>query len=81
MAAKEHRTFVDREGNSWEIRAVEDFKWQLEPGEANPRARKIVTPPPNVDAPSELSDEELQNLLDGGIPTDGVTEPLRASDD
>lgn len=81
MAAEEHRTFQDRDGNKWEIRAVEDFKWHFEPGKANPRARKIITPPPNVDDPAALSEEELQNLLDGGIPTDGVTEPLRSGED
>lgn len=77
--AEEHRKFEDARGDSWEIRPERDFKWYFVPLEGNEAIRRIVTPPPRADDPFELSEQELQKLLDSGIPTQGVTEPLPAS--
>lgn len=74
--ADEHRRFEDARGDSWEIRPQEDFKWHFVPLEGNDAIRKIVTPPPESDDPFALSEKELQRLLDSGIPTRGITEPI-----
>lgn len=76
MTTEDRRRFEDARGNSWEIRAEKDVKWYFVPLEDNDRIRKSVTPPPAVDDPFELDTQELQKLLDSGIPTQGVTEPL-----
>lgn len=72
----ECRRFEDARGDGWEIHPQEDFKWQFLPLEGNDRIRKIVTPPPEVDDPFDLTEKELEQLLDSGIPTEGITEPL-----
>lgn len=74
--ADEDRRFEDAAGNGWEIRADHDFKWQFLPLEGNDSIRKIVTPPPEADDPFDLSEKELQRLLQSAIPTQGITEPL-----
>ena len=77
--AEDHRRFEDARGNSWEIRPEEDYKWYFVPLEGNDSTRKITTPPPEADDPFDLDEDELQKLLDSGIPTQGVTEPLPGS--
>lgn len=72
----EHRRFEDARQDAWEIHAQEEFKWHFVPLEGNDKIRKIATPPPEADDPFELDEQELQKLLDSGIPTQGVTEPL-----
>lgn len=72
----EYRRFEDARGDGWEIRPQEVYKWQFMPLEGNDSIRKIVTPPPGVDDPFALSEKELQRLLDSGIPTQGITEPI-----
>lgn len=74
----EHRRFEDAAGNGWEIRAEHDFKWQFLPLEGNDSTRKIVTPSPEADDPFDLTEKELQRLLQSGIPTRGITEPISA---
>lgn len=78
MTAEDFRRFEDARGDGWEIRPETDFKWYFVPLEGNDRIRKIVTPPPTADDPFDLDARELQKLLDSGIPTQGVTEPLPA---
>jgi len=75
---EERRRFEDPDGNGWEVDPREDFKWHVVPLEGNDGTRKIVTPPPQADDPFELSEEELQRLLESGIPTEGITEPARS---
>jgi hypothetical protein len=74
--AEDRRKFEDARGDGWEIHPREDYKWYFVPLEDNDAIRTIVTPPPQVDDPFELDQQELQKLLDGGIPTQGITEPL-----
>lgn len=77
---EDHRRFEDARGDSWEIQPKANFKWQFVPLEGNDHIRKIVTPPPEVDDPFDLTEKELERLLDSGIPTEGITEPLRAGE-
>lgn len=74
----DRRRFEDEDGHRWEVRPVEDFKWQFVPVGDGDRTRRIVTPPPGVDDPSGLDGDELRRLLGSGIPADGATEPLRS---
>jgi hypothetical protein len=60
-----HRKFRDREGRWWEVRLRSRSEWDLEPAGDNPaRARSVASPGYEKD-PWELSEEELQRLLDG----------------
>lgn len=59
------RKFVDREGNAWHVRPVSDREWRLEPLPGNRRGRATVRAPGYEKDPFELSDRELQRLLDG----------------
>lgn len=76
MADQELRQFEDADGRGWAIHVQEAFKWQFVPLEGDGPQRRIVTPPPGADDPRELSEEELGNLLESGIPASGITEPL-----
>ena len=71
----ELRRFEDARGDGWEIRPQADYKWHFVPLEDNDGIRKIGTPPPETDDPFDLSEKELQRLLDSGIPTQGISEP------
>lgn len=77
--AEDYRRFEDAKNEGWEIRPQENFKWQFVPVEGNDAVRKIVTPPPQVDDPFDLDEHELQKLLDSGIPTQGINEPISPS--
>lgn len=77
--AEDHRTFRDTRGDGWEVRPQSDFKWHFVPLEGNDGIRTIVTPPPEADDPFDLDEHDLQKLLDSGIPTRGITEPLTPS--
>ena len=74
--AEDHRRFEDARGNSWEIRPEADYKWHFVPAEGSDATRRIATPPPAADDPSDLDREELQRLLDSSIPSEGISEPL-----
>jgi hypothetical protein len=59
------RRFTDREKQSWEIRPVGRQEWEFSPvGENTQRPRTVPSPGYEKD-PYELSQEELQKLLDG----------------
>jgi hypothetical protein len=63
-----YRTFRDRDGHTWEVRARTRSEWSLEPVAGNPgRARDVASPGYEKD-PFELSIEELQRLLDASTP-------------
>ncbi len=65
-----YRKFTDREGRSWEIRDHSRSEWMFEPLPGNPEGRTTVAPPGYDNDPFELSNEELQKLLDAaGGPT------------
>lgn len=76
MTGGERRRFEDARGDGWEIHPREDYKWHFVPLEGNEDIRRIATPPPEVDDPFHLDRKELQKLLDSGIPTRGIAEPL-----
>jgi hypothetical protein len=62
------RTFTDREGHKWEVRPSSREEWELEPVAPNPnRARTVAAPGYETD-PYELSQEELQRLLERSAP-------------
>lgn len=62
-----HR-FTDADGDEWEIRTVRDFKWEFVPAEEDDRIRRVATPPPGVDRPPQMTEDDLQRLLESGIP-------------
>ena len=58
------RRFTDREKRLWEIRPVSRSEWEFSPaGENVDRPRTVPSPSYEAD-PFELSQEELQKLLD-----------------
>ncbi|MDH5642708.1 MAG: hypothetical protein OEY63_00795 [Gemmatimonadota bacterium] len=64
-----YRSFIDRDGNAWEIRDVSRNVWEYVPTGSNKGAIMTV-PPPNYEAdPFELSDSELQKLVDQVTPS------------
>jgi hypothetical protein len=76
MADTEYRRFEDAEGNVWEVRPREDYKWLVAPVGEDGRTPMIVTPPPETDDPAGLDEEELRTLLEAGIPTEGISGPF-----
>jgi hypothetical protein len=59
------RRFTDRDKRVWEIRPVSRSEWEFGPsGENRERPRTVASPGYEKD-PFELSQEELQRLLDG----------------
>lgn len=59
-----HRKFVDRAGHAWRVRDRSRWDWHFEPEPGNPGATRVVRAPGHQDDPFELSNEELQRLLD-----------------
>lgn len=59
------RRFTDRDKLTWEIRPVGRGEWEFSPvGENTGKPRAVPSPGYEKD-PYELSQEELQRLLDG----------------
>lgn len=58
------RKFVDRDKQQWEIRDVARSRWEFAPAGDNRLAARTVEPPGYEQDPYELSQEELQALLD-----------------
>jgi hypothetical protein len=58
------RRFDDNRGRPWEIRPRSRDEWSFEPLAGNPDARRVVRAPGYEDDPFELSERELQRLLD-----------------
>ena len=63
-----HRKFTDRDGLEWEVRAETKREWLLEPVGENPERPRSIAAPGYEKDPFELSQEELQRLLDGSDP-------------
>ena len=59
------RRFTDRDKLSWEIRPVERGEWEFSPVRENTGRPRTVPSPGYEKDPYELSQEELQTLLDG----------------
>ena len=63
-----HRKFTDRAKQQWEVRTVSSSEWEFSPAGDN-QLRPWTVPPPGYEKdPYELSQEELQRLLDSSTP-------------
>lgn len=59
-----YRRFTDRDGRTWEVRDLTRAEWRLEPVSGT-GDRGLDVPSPGYERdPFELSQEELQRLLD-----------------
>lgn len=63
------RKFIDRDRRQWEIRTVSRTEWEFAPAGDNRERSRMVQPPGYEQDPYELSQEELQGLLDGSTET------------
>jgi len=59
-----YRRFRDRDGNEWDVKDDSGSEWHLLPVSGNPRPRLSVRAPGYENDPFELSNEELQRMLD-----------------
>jgi hypothetical protein len=59
-----YRKFIDASGNAWRIRDRSRWDWEFQPEPGNPERARSVRAPGHQDDPFELSNEELQSLLD-----------------
>lgn len=59
-----HRKFVDRDGQGWEVRPRTRSEWELCPVGDNAQPSRDVASPGYEKDPYELSQDELQGLLD-----------------
>lgn len=59
-----YRRFTDRDGRAWEVRDRSGSMWQFEPVSGS-AGRSVTVPAPGYEKdPFELSEEELQRMLD-----------------
>ena len=63
-----YRRFTDRDGNEWEVKDFSNSEWQLSPVSGNRRSQVTVRAPGYENDPFELSNEELQRMLDAAQP-------------
>lgn len=70
-----YRRFVDRRGQSWTVRDRSRWDWHFEPEPGNPETARSVRAPAYQDDPFELSQEELQKLLDSAQSGGGKRTP------
>ena len=61
------RRFTDRDKCQWEIRPVGRGEWEFGPVGENPGKPRTVASPGYEKDPYELSQEELQKLLDTAV--------------
>ena len=64
-----YRKFRDGSGAGWEVRDESRSRWVFEPMPGNAGDRQAVSPPGYTDDPYEMSDQELQRLLDRARPS------------
>ena len=62
------RKFSDRDKREWEIRDISRLEWEFSPAGDNQQRARRVPPPGYEQDPYELSQEELQLLLDASTP-------------
>lgn len=74
-----HRTFTDRNSRQWAIRERSRTEWEFEPIADNPEHPRMVAAPSYERDPYELSQEELQRLLDesGPLPERRAKSPFK----
>lgn len=70
-----YRKFKDRSGAVWQVRDESLGRWVFAPEPGNLSDRRTVAAPGYTDDPFELSDAELQRLLDGSQPDGGSKRP------
>jgi len=58
------RAFTDRQGRRWEVRNRVKSEWEISPLGDNPERPRMVPAPGYESDPFEMSEEELQRLLD-----------------
>ncbi len=63
-----YRAFTDRQGNRWQVRPQARREWHFEPLPGNPETRRVAVPPGYQEDPFELSDQEIQRVLDSARP-------------
>ena len=64
-----YRTFTDRDGKTWEIRERSQWDWDFHPVDDESEEVRTVPAPTYERDPFELSQEELQRLLDAKGPS------------
>ena len=74
-----NRKFVDRDGHHWEVRDRSRSEWVLEPILGNPATPRSVKPPGYESDPFELTDQELQRLLEQSAAESRPQSPPRKS--
>jgi hypothetical protein len=62
------RRFVDRQGQSWEVRAQSQREWEFSPVGNNPEPARVGAAPGYESDPFEMSVEELERLLSTARP-------------
>jgi hypothetical protein len=63
-----YRRFVDRQGQAWEVKDQSRSEWVFAPAGGNPGPARTVRAPGYESDPFEMSNEELQRLLDSAPP-------------
>ena len=66
-----YRRFTDRAGHRWEIRDRHSGSWEFRPVHGNPAAPRQGAAPGYQTDPFELSEQELQAVLEDATPGDG----------
>jgi hypothetical protein len=61
-----YRRLIDRDGEAWDVKDDNDSVWRFEPVAGNPSSPVDVQAPGYQKDPFELSQEELQQMLDEG---------------
>ena len=61
-----YRRLIDSDGEAWDIKDHSGSEWRFEPVGGNPAAPVDVPAPVYQKDPFELSQEELQRMLDEG---------------
>ncbi len=76
------RNFSDRSGARWQVKPRSKGEWNMEPLPGNPAARRIASPPLYATDPFELSEQELQRILEDAREAPyAVTKPPWEEDD
>lgn len=61
-----YRRLIDRDGEAWDVKDHSDSVWRFEPVGGNPGDPVDAQAPGYQKDPFELSQEELQHMLDEG---------------
>ena len=59
-----YRVFTDKQGHQWEVRDRTRSEWEFIPTSGNPEKPRTLPPPGYESDPFELSEEELQRMVD-----------------